>query len=112
MRIHQVLLFAAGCVFTGVLGSGRFEGPADRATQGLLLWLAFYPFVASTSMRLRTYWLMLLGGVPLAVIADAAEGATRERLKIATLVVFLVALAGVLIDPILKRRRRRQPKSI
>lgn len=107
MGIRHVLLFAAGCVFAALLMPLRPEGAADRAEQGVLLWLAFYPFAVSTSVPIRAYWFVLIAGLPVALLAGAA-GETRARLDIVTLVVFTVALAGTVISPVLKRRRQRQ----
>lgn len=101
-----MLLFAAGCVFAALLMPLRPEGAADRAEQGLLLWLAFYPFAVSTSVSIRAYWFVLIVGLPVALLADAV-GDTRARLDIVTLLVFIAALAGTLISPVLRRHRRR-----
>lgn len=71
--------------------------------QGAVLWLAMYPFVSATSVPIRNYWLMLLIGVPLAVVARNS-GPLGPALQLITLILFVSSLVVIVAR---KRRAHR-----
>lgn len=106
MLTRQVLLFVAGCVFAALLMPARFDGLQGRAAQGLVLWLSFYPFAASTGLGVKRYWLLLFAALPVALLADATSGTPRTVLQSVTLVVLAIAVVGVVVQHVVGRRAR------
>lgn len=80
------------------------SGIGEKAGQGLVLWLAFYPFATSVHLRERDYWLVLVVGLPVMLLAQWSAS-LAPVLKNLTLVLFAVALAGVLARQFAKVRR-------
>lgn len=105
IRLRQSLLFAAGCVFAALILPVASSGIGEKAAQGLILWLAFYPFATSVQLRERDYWLVLAVGLPIMLLAQSSTS-LAPVLKTATLVVFAIALAGVLVRQFAMGRKK------